>query len=68
MFTLHHWADELLNAANGQGGGGPRDPTAKCIPSQGQLVDWTGAAGGSQSRRRTLQAQTMSCSEVESDS
>ena len=38
VFTLHHWADELLNAANGQGGGGPRDPTAKCIPSQGQLV------------------------------
>ena len=38
VFTLHHWADELLNAANSQGRGGPRDPTAKCIPSQGQLV------------------------------
>ena len=38
VFTLHHWADELLNTANSQGGGGPRDPTAKRIPSQGQLV------------------------------
>ena len=38
MFTLHHWEYEVLNAAKGQGGGGPRDPMAKCIPSQGQLV------------------------------
>ena len=35
MFTLHHWADEVPNAAN--------------------------------QSRRTLQAQTMSCSEVGSD-
>ena len=38
VFTLHHWVDELLNAANGQGRGGSRDPTAKCNPSQGILV------------------------------
>ena len=65
MFTLHHWADELLNAANSQGEEGPRDPTTKCTPSQGQLDSIAG--GGHQSRRRILEAQTMTCSEVGSD-
>ena len=38
LFTLHHWVDELVYSANGQGGGGPRDQMAKWIPSQEWLV------------------------------
>ena len=38
VFTLQHWADEMLNAVNSQGGGGPHDPTVKFTPSQG---GWT---------------------------
>ena len=52
---LQHWADELPNAANGQGGGGPtvaEQPSA--LPARDNWpngLDST-AGGGHQSRRR----------------